>query len=333
MSGARPEDVSDTSTRTPVVASLWRYDTAAVEEMAHPHVVQVREAKAGVSTADLVGDADVVLADPSGARPLGEAEIAVMRRCRLIQQPSVGVDTIDVAAATARGIPVANAAGANSRAVAEWVVMAAVTVLRDAHRAHLAMAGGDWPDSAPGRELGSQTVGLVGMGAVARAVAELLVGFGSTILFHHHRPLADPPRGTRQVPLDELLGLSDVVSLHVPLTGETQGMLAAVRLALMKPDAVLINASRGPVVDEAALAGWLAGDPRRRVAMDVYHSEPLPAGSPLRGSAQVLLSPHIAARTVDARRRLGDTLAQNIRCALSGQEIAHRVDRIAEGAR
>ncbi|PSL01287.1 D-3-phosphoglycerate dehydrogenase [Haloactinopolyspora alba] len=318
MTGAIPS--------TPVVASLWRYDADTVGAMAAPHGVSVLEPSPGVATTDLVRNADIVLADPSGERALTGDVIAAMRNCRLIQQPSVGLDTIDLAAAAAHGVPVANTAGSNSRSVAEWVLMATMTLLRDAHRSHAAMADGDWPRPDPGRELGALTVGLVGMGGTARAVAHLLAGVGSPVLFHHRRSCADPPDGARQVPLDELLRDSDVVSLHVPLGPATTGLLGADRLSLMKTDAVLVNTSRGPVVDEAALVDWLAAAPDRRAALDVFDVEPLPPRSPLRSTAQVLLSPHAAARTVDARRRLDDVVAQNLRRALSGREILHLVD-------
>lgn len=318
MSGGR--------TTVPTVASLWWYDTTAVRAMAAPHDVLVREATPRHATVDVVRDADVVLADPSGERALTGEVIAAMRRCRLIQQPSVGVDSIDLAAAADRGITVANTSGSNSRAVAEWVLMATLTLLRDAHRTHAVMTDGDWPNAAPGRELAGRTVGLIGMGGTARAVTDLVGAFGTDVLFHHHRDDPDPPAGARQVPLDELLRRSDVLSLHVPLTPATRGLLDADRLETMKPDAVLVNSSRGAVVDEAALERWLAAAPRRRAALDVFDTEPLPPGSPLRRSPQVLLSPHTAARTSDARHRRDEVVAENLRRALSGRDILHLVD-------
>lgn len=326
MSRARTEDASSARVTTPVVASLWRYDAAAVTAMAAPHDVQVVEPAPGLTTIDLVRDADIVLADPSGHYALTGEVIAKMRRCRLIQQPSVGTDTLDVAAAAARGIPVANTAGSNSRSVAEWVVMAILTLLRDAHRSHADMTDGAWPRPRPGRELGGLTVGLIGMGNTGRAVAAALAGFGCTVVFHHHRRCPDPPAGTRQVPLDDLLRRSDVVSLHVPLRPTTRHLLDADRLAMMKPDAIVINTSRGPVIDEAALQTWLAASPDRRAGLDVFAVEPLAPDSPLRQNPQVLLSPHVAARTADVHRRLDELIGENLRRALSGREVLHRVD-------
>ncbi|WP_166347656.1 2-hydroxyacid dehydrogenase [Phytoactinopolyspora limicola] len=310
----------------PIVAALWRYDPPAVAAMAAPHPVDVRVPGRGVATEELVRDADVVLADPSGLRPLPADIIATMGRCRLIQQPAVGVDTVDVAAATARGIAVANAAGVNSQAVAEWVVLAALTLLRGAHHSHTAMTSGGWPDPEPGRELGASTVGLIGLGNVARTVARLLDGFGCTVVAHHHRPAVDLPAGVRQVPLDDLLRRSDVVSVHVPLSAATRGMLGAEELQAMRPDAILINSSRGAVVDEAALVAWLEAGPRRRAALDVFAVEPLAPDSPLRRSHQVLLSPHVAARTAQVRARLHELVAENLRRVLSGRAILNLVN-------
>ncbi|WP_187970800.1 hydroxyacid dehydrogenase [Aquibium microcysteis] len=229
----------------------------------------------------------------------------------------VGLDNIDVDACRARGIAVCPATGANDLSVAEYVMAAAMTLLRGAFFASADVAGGAWPrQRLIGRELAGRTMGLVGLGAIAREVAWRAQAFGMTVLAYDPMLMADHPAWqlARNVSLDGLLSLSDVVSLHVPLTDATRNMIDAARIAAMKPDAVLINAARGGVVDEAALATALREKRLGGAALDVFAEEPLSAagGERFRGIDNLILTPHVAGVTVESNVRVSELIAGTV---------------------
>ena len=271
--------------------------------------------------AGLVAAADIVIGDAARRYVLDEPAVAAMRRCRLIEQPSVGYNTIDVGAATRRGIPVANAQGYNADAVADWVLMAVLVLLRDGLAADAVMRRGQWQPWPNGRELGALTVGIVGMGAIGTAVARRVRAFGSQVLYtsRREREVSDAIR----LGLPELLQRSDIVTLHVPHTAETAGLIGAAELAAMRERAILVNASRGAVVDEAALVQALRRGRPAQAALDVFDAEPLAAESPLRSLANVYLSPHIAANSEQARERVHRMVADNLRLVLAGRPPEH----------
>lgn len=229
----------------------------------------------------------------------------------------VGLDNIDVEACRARGIAVCPATGANDLSVAEYVMAAAMTLLRGAFFASADVAGGAWPrQRLIGRELAGRTMGLIGLGAIAREVAWRAQAFGMTVLAYDPMLPADHPawQKVRSVPLDALLATSDVVSLHVPLTDATRNMIDAARIAAMKPDAVLINAARGGVVDEAALATALREKRLGGAALDVFAEEPLSAagGERFRGIGNLILTPHVAGVTVESNVRVSELIADTV---------------------
>ncbi|MFI6600016.1 NAD(P)-dependent oxidoreductase [Nonomuraea sp. NPDC050536] len=296
-----------------IIACLSAYDADLVRELAGTDEVQVRTApESGDGVIPLVEDADIVIADAARRFPMDAEVIDAMARCRFIQLPAAGYDTVDVARAAERGIPVANAPGYNADAVADWVVMGALNVLRA-------------PEPL-GRELGALTVGLVGMGAVARAVVARLRGFGSGIVFSARSPRDVP--GGRQVELAELLEVSDVVSLHLALTPETRGVIGRAELAGMRDGAILVNSARGALVDQDALVEGLRAGKPAGAALDVFDPEPLPADSPLRGLPNVYLSPHIGAGTWQARHRVRGMVADNLRRVLAGEPPLHVVNDV-----
>lgn len=229
----------------------------------------------------------------------------------------VGLDNIDVEACRARGIAVCPATGANDLSVAEYVMAAAMTLLRGAFFASADVAGGAWPrQRLIGRELAGRTMGLVGLGAIAREVAWRAQAFGMTVLAYDPMLAADHPawQTARSVPLDALLATSDVVSLHVPLTEATRDIIDAARIAAMKPDAILINAARGGVVDEAALATALREKRLGGAALDVFAEEPLSAagGERFRGIGNLILTPHVAGVTVESNVRVSELIADTV---------------------
>jgi D-3-phosphoglycerate dehydrogenase / 2-oxoglutarate reductase len=264
-----------------------------------------------------VADADLVLADKKHRHRLDRAILSAMNRCRLIQQPAVGFDAIDHIAAAELGIPVANAAGYNRDAVADWTVMAILNLVRHGARGDRAMRAGGWPQEAMrGRELGALTVGIVGLGNVGSAVATRVRAFGARVVFTDVVPRS--LSGAAELPLDDLLAEADVVTVHVPLDRDTHHLIGDAQLGRMKPGAILVNASRGPVVDEVALVRALESGRLGGAGLDVYEVEPLAPDSPLRALDDVFLSPHAGAMTADAEAKLLEVCGANLRRVLSG---------------
>jgi len=229
----------------------------------------------------------------------------------------VGLDNIDVDACQARGISVYPATGANDLSVAEYVMAAAMTLLRGAFFATADVAGGVWPrQKLIGRELAGKTMGLVGLGSIAREVGWRAQAFGMNVVAYDPMLMADHPAWqlARNVSLDGLLTLSDVVSLHVPLTDATRNMIGETQIALMKPDAILINAARGGVVDEAALADALRAKRLGGSALDVFAEEPLSAtwGERFKGIDNLILTPHVAGVTIESNVRVSDLIADTV---------------------
>lgn len=225
--------------------------------------------------------------------------LALAPRLRVVGRLGVGLDNIDTAACQARGIAVCPATGANDVAVAEYVLTAALVLLRGAWSATASVAAGEWPRMALiGREASGQRLGLVGFGAIARETAVRARALGMSVAAcDPYLPDGHPAwSGVERLGLDELLAASDVVSLHVPLTSETRSLIDGRALSLMKPRAVLINAARGGVVDEAALVAALAEGRLGGAALDVFDTEPLDAvrGERFAGVPNLLLTPHIA---------------------------------------
>jgi len=235
----------------------------------------------------------------------------------------VGLDNIDVEACRSRGIAVYPATGANDLAVAEYVIGSALILLRGAWAATAAVAAGEWPrQRLIGRELAGKTMGLVGFGAIAREVAWRAGALGMAVVAHDPFVDAGDPawRLARNVALGGLLEIADVVSLHVPLTESTRRMIGPPQLSSMKRDAVLVNAARGGVVDEAALAAALAGGLIGGAALDVFEREPLSAedGARFVGLGNILLTPHIAGVTTESNVRVSDLIADRVISRLRG---------------
>ncbi len=248
--------------------------------------------------------------------------LAAAVRVRVIGRLGVGLDNIDVAACRSRGIQVIPATGANAESVAEYVVTAAMVLLRGAYFATRAVEAGTWPRQtlSQGREAAGKVIGIVGFGDIGRATARKAAALGMPVLGHDPQVRADDPAwaamGARPCMLDDLLAQSDVVSLHVPLVASTRGLLDARRLASMKRDAVLVNTARGGIVDEAALAAMLREGRLGGAALDVFEHEPLAAGSPLAGAPRLILTPHVAGVTVESNERVSALIAQRVAAAL-----------------
>jgi phosphoglycerate dehydrogenase-like enzyme len=285
--------------------------------------VVVVEPRTEEAAAAAVADADIVVGDYLFEIPLSRAVIERMERCRFIQQPSAGYQQIDVAAAAERGIAVSNVGGANDVAVAEHTVMAAVALMRELPVIDREVRRGEWPQlTRPHFELAGKTWGIVGFGRIGRQVARRLAGWDVELLYHDaFRPGADVEEslGVTYAELDDLLARADVVSLHVPLLDTTRRLLGADRLAVLKQSAYLINVSRGEVIDEGALVEVLREGRIAGAALDVFETEPLPAGHPLTELDNVILTPHAAGTVMEARIRLMKLTAANIARVMHGE--------------
>lgn len=235
-------------------------------------------------------------------------------RLTCVGRLGVGLDNIDVEACKAQGIAVYPATGANDLSVAEYVITSALMLLRRAWLSTGSMLAGQWPrQKLMGRELAGKTIGLVGFGAIAREVAWRAQALGMQIVAFDPLLMADDPawRLARNVSLDGLLEIADVVSLHVPLTASTRHMIAAAQLASMKPGAILVNAARGGVVDEAALAASLESNGIGGAALDVFETEPLTkeGAEKFAGLGNIILTPHIAGVTEESNVRVSELIA------------------------
>ncbi|MFO0043052.1 MAG: hydroxyacid dehydrogenase [Pseudomonadota bacterium] len=279
----------------------------------------------------LVDSPDALRAALAGARGLIVRNRTQVRGPLLDQAPAlavvgrlgVGLDNIDVEACRSRRIDVFPATGANDLSVAEYVVTAALLLLRGAWFASAAVVAGQWPrQRLMGREAHGKRLGLVGFGAIARETASRARALGMTIAAHDpFLPAAHPAwAGVDNLTLANLLATSDGVSLHVPLTPQTTRLVDADALARLKPDAILVNAARGGIVDEAALVDALRSGRLGGAALDVFECEPVdPAGGKaFAGIPNLLLTPHIAGVTVESNVRVSDVTARAVAARLAG---------------
>jgi (S)-sulfolactate dehydrogenase len=244
--------------------------------------------------------------------------LAALTRCRVVARLGVGLDNIDTDACAGRGIVVIAAVGANAQSVAEYVIATAMLLLRGIYRASDDVIAGRWPRDAlsQGREIGGKTLGLVGFGSIGRTTARLARGIGMRVLaFDALLPAGDPgyrDAGVEAVGLDRLVAEADIVSLHVPLSASTRGLFDAARIAAMKPGALLVNASRGGIVDEAALVAALKRGHLGGAALDVFASEPLPADNLFAGCPNLLLTPHVAGPSKESSVRIATLVAAKV---------------------
>lgn len=245
------------------------------------------------------------------------AVLAAGTQLQVIGRLGVGLDNIDVDACKARGIEVCPATGANDVSVAEYVICGVMMMLRGAYFASEEVADGGWPRTRlMGREVMGHTLGLIGFGSIARETARRARALGMDIIAHDPFLADNNPafaaHETRPVTLDTLLAQADAISLHVPLTAQTRGLIGAEALGRMKSDAVLVNAARGGVVDEAALADALRTGKIGAAMLDVFDLEPLPGGGPLVGVPNLILTPHIAGVSVESNVRVSGVTAANV---------------------
>lgn len=271
---------------------------------------------------DRTAEADALI-----VRNRSQVDAALLERAgrlRVVGRLGVGLDNIDVAACSRRGIEVIPATGANAQAVAEYVICTTMLLLRGAYHSSGEVAGGRWPRAVlgEGRETAGKTLGIIGFGGIGRLTARLAQGLGMTVVAYDPLLPADDAcwrtLNVDRLELDALLAVADAVTLHIPLTDATRNLFDSARIARMKPGAVLINTSRGGIVDERALADALRGGRLGGAALDVFEQEPLPAGSPLVDVPRLILTPHIAGVTCESNVRVSTMIADRVATALGG---------------
>ncbi len=272
-------------------------------------------------------DADIVLGDYTGSTPITRATVENAKKLKLIQQPSVGYNHIDIAACKESGIPVANTPGANDIGVAEHTIMLALAALKKLPYYNAKTHTGEWlfteAQSTGVFELNEKIYGLLGMGRTARAVAERLVPFGVELLYYDIVKLSaeeEKKYGASYASMEEILKTADVVSLHLPLLPETTKIIDAANLALMKPSAIIINVGRGALVDEEALAQALREKKIAFAAADVFTEEPPPPNHPFFGLPNMILTCHLAGSTRESGGRIINMALDNLARVLQGEK-------------
>ena len=254
-------------------------------------------------------------------------QVRAATNLKLIQKIGVGVNTIAVDAARERGIAVCNMPGANSRAVAEMTLLLMLAALRQLPRLDRSLRAAQW--AAPGRvqamlgELGGRTVGLVGAGQVPRLLAPWLTVMGASVIYANRGQAHDFPY--QHCSLDALLSASDIVSLHLPATPDTERLIGTSQFAQMKPNAILVNTARGELVDESALMAALDQGTIAAAALDVFATEPLAANHPLLTRDDVIVSPHVAWLTNETWERSLTVALENCRRLKRAETLLNRV--------
>jgi len=260
-----------------------------------------------------------------------DALLASMPGVRVVSNFGVGVDHIDVKAATARGIPVGNTPGCLDGATADLGFALLLAVGRRVVEGDRYARGPHFlrydPSFMLGREIHGSTLGIIGMGRIGEQVARRARGFDMTVVYHNRqrRPQAEDSTGARLVSRDELLLTADYVMLTVPLTPETTGLIGRTELAMMKPTACLINIARGAVVEKDALTEALARKQICAAALDVTDPEPLPRDHPLLKLDNVIITPHLGSATDQTRERMTERSVENLLAGLAGKELPWRV--------
>ncbi|HSK92555.1 MAG TPA: phosphoglycerate dehydrogenase [Candidatus Angelobacter sp.] len=296
---------------------------AAVDLLSTAHETEVRTGLERHALLALLGEGDGwdALVVRSQTRVDAELLAAGEPRLSVVGVASVGIDRIDVDAATRAGVMIVNAPTGNTIAAAEHTMALMLALLRQIPDAHESVRRGEWERGRyTGRELRGKTLGVIGLGKIGKAVARRAAGFEMRVL------ASDPylteeqaaEHGARLVGLAELLHRADVITVHTPLTPQTRGLLGRAQLEATKPGAFVLNVARGGIVDERALADALAAGHLGGAAVDVYSAEPIAPDNPLRAAPRLVLTPHLGASTAEAQDRVGLEMAEQVVMALGG---------------
>jgi len=273
-----------------------------------------------------IADADALLV--RSATKVDAEVLAAATRLKVVARAGVGLDNVDVAAATARGVMVVNAPTSNIVSAAEHAVALLLSAARHIPAADASLRQGQWKRSSfTGVELSGKTVGIVGLGKIGQLVAQRLAAFGVSLIAYD--PYIAPARaaqlGIELLTLEDLLARADIISVHLPKTPETNGLIGKDQLALTKPGVIVVNAARGGLVDEDALAEAVRSGHVGGAGIDVYVTEPTTA-SPLFELERVVVTPHLGASTEEAQDRAGTDVARSVQLALAGEFVPDAVN-------
>ncbi len=273
-----------------------------------------------------VPEADALLV--RSATTVDAEVLAAATKLKIVARAGVGLDNVDVDAATARGVLVVNAPTSNIHSAAEHAVALLLAASRQIPAADASLRERTWKRSSfSGTEIFGKTVGVVGLGRIGQLVAQRLASFGAHVVAYD--PYVSPARaaqlGIELLSLDELLARADFISVHLPKTPETAGLIDKDALAKTKPGVIIVNAARGGLVDEAALADAITSGHVRAAGLDVFATEPC-TDSPLFELAQVVVTPHLGASTAEAQDRAGTDVAESVRLALAGEFVPDAVN-------
>jgi D-3-phosphoglycerate dehydrogenase len=273
-----------------------------------------------------LANADAILV--RSATKVDAEAIAAAPRLKVVARAGVGLDNVDIKAATAAGVMVVNAPTSNIISAAELTVGHILSLARHIPAAHAALADGKWKRSAyTGVELYEKTIGIIGLGRIGALITARMQAFGTNVVaFDPYITSARAQQlGVTLLTLDELLEQSDFITIHMPKTPETTGMISDAQLALMKPTAFIVNVARGGLIDEDALHRALVAGEIAGAGLDVFVSEP-PTGSPLLALPNVIVTPHLGASTDEAQEKAGVSVAKSVRLALSGELVPDAVN-------
>ncbi|MEV0607116.1 phosphoglycerate dehydrogenase [Polymorphospora rubra] len=316
---------------TPVVLIAEELAPAALDVLAHDFDVRHVDGTDRAALLSALADADAVIV--RSATQIDAEAVAAAPRLKVVARAGVGLDNVEVPAATARGVMVVNAPTSNIVSAAEQAVALLLAVARNTASASAALKAGEWKRSKyTGVEVQGKTVGVVGLGRIGVLFAQRIAAFGTRLIAYD--PYIQPARaaqlGVRLVGLEELLRESDFISIHLPKTPETVGLIGEKELAIVKPGVRIVNAARGGLVDEQALADALAEGRVGGAGVDVYAKEPCTA-SPLFAFDNVVATPHLGASTAEAQDKAGLAVAKSVKLALQGEFVPDAVNVQAGG--
>jgi phosphoglycerate dehydrogenase-like enzyme len=277
-------------------------------------------------------DATIIYAGP-GRPPITRKIIESATKLKFIQMPGAGYDEVDITAASSRNIPIATTKGANTQAVAEHAIMFILVLLKRGITAHEATTHGKWPQfETLGKgtwELGGKTLGILGLGMIGKELAKIAKGFGVNMIYHNRTKLGEDEEReleVEHVTFEELISRSDIVSIHVPLSSETRGMIGYEEISNMKDGAIIVNLARGGVVDERAVVDAVRSKKLLGAGFDVFDPEPLPQNNIFKEIYNVMLSPHLAGATTEAILRMHELAGKNIASILKGKKPVNIVN-------
>nr|MDT0663034.1 phosphoglycerate dehydrogenase [Micromonospora sp. DSM 115978] len=316
---------------TPVVLIAEELAPAAIDVLAHDFDVRHVDGTDRPALLAALAAADAVIV--RSATQIDAEAIAAAPRLKVVARAGVGLDNVEVPAATTRGVMVVNAPTSNIVSAAEQALALLLAVARNTASASAALKAGEWKRSKySGVEIQGKTVGVVGLGRIGVLFAQRIAAFGTRLIAYD--PYIQPARaaqlGVRLVGLEELLRESDFISIHLPKTPETVGLIGEKELRLVKPEVRIVNAARGGLVDEQALADAIAEGRVAGAGVDVYSKEPCTA-SPLFAFDNVVATPHLGASTAEAQDKAGLAVARSVKLALQGEFVPDAVNVQAGG--